>query len=116
MGFQRQADILIDAQDKLAIIEIKKAGNLYNPFEQLIEYLYYCISSLRLNYCRSSKVESIDLIAVIEQGNKYLMSDFVETFIKKCTEITDMENITINPHAILFELSNGILETEQYKT
>ena len=114
-GFQRQCDIVIDAQDRLALIEIKKARNLQDPYDQIIEYLYYCLSSFRLHHNRSTAIESIDLLAIIEYGSKYLNSDAVKAFTKKCSEITGSEHIVIIPHTVNYKVSKGTLETKLYK-
>jgi|GEM_PF-6602628 len=113
LGFQRQADLLIDAQDRLALIEIKKAQNVRNPFEQLIEYCRYCVSSFRL-YHRSNAVTLIDLVALIESGSSYLVSDTVKSFTRRCAEASDVYNVDIIPHTVIFRVSNGLLETELY--
>lgn len=91
LGFQRQADVLIDAQYRLALIEIKLAKNKQNPFDQVLEYLYYCLSSFRLYYNRSKAIETIDLVALLEDGNRYLSNNAIRAFSRRCAEIGDKE-------------------------
>lgn len=112
LGFQRQIDLLIDDQDKLALIEIKRANNLQNPYEQIIEYLYYCLSSFRLHYSRSSSIKSIDLVALIENGSNYLADDLIKKFQKRCIKISFKENVEIKPHIIVYTVSPDGLETK----
>lgn len=114
LGFQRQADLLIDAQDRVALIEIKKAQNTQSPFEQLVEYVYYCLSSFRLHHNRLNAIESIDLVALTENGSRYLANDPIERFIRRCAEITDRENIKIIPHTVIYRVSSKALETKPY--
>jgi len=114
VGFQRQIDLLIDDQDKLALIEIKRANNLQNPYEQIIEYLYYCLSSFRLHYSRSSSIKSIVLVALIENGSIYLANDLINKFQKRCVKISFKENIEIEPHIIIYNVSPDGLETEPF--
>ncbi len=111
LGFQRQVDVLIDAQDRLALIEIKLAKNKQDPFDQVLEYLYYCLSSFRLHYNRSKKIETIDLVALLENGNQYLSNNAIREFSTRCTEIGDKENIEINSHTVIYKISSKSLET-----
>lgn len=115
LGFQRQVDLLVDAFDKIAVFEIKKTKNPKNPFEQLLEYSYYCLSSFRLHHNRSHLLKSIHLVGVIERGNMFLKDEFVKTFEIKCSEIANIEGIQIIPHTILYNVSDQLLETEQYE-
>ena len=112
LGFQRQVDVLIDAQDRLALIEIKLAKNKQNPFDQILEYLYYCLSSFRLHYKRSKAIEIIDLVALIENGSQYLSDNAIRAFSRRCVEIGDKENIEINAHTVIYKISSKSLETE----
>ena len=114
LGFQRQIDLLIDGQDRVALIEIKKAQNIQSPFEQLIEYVYYCLSSFRLHYNRLYAIESIDLVALIENGSLYLAHDPIESFNRTCAGITDRENVKIIPHTVIYKASYEALETKSY--
>ena len=112
LGFQRQVDLLLDSQDRLALFEIKKAQNVHSPFEQLIEYFYYCLSSFRLHHSRSNAVKSVDLVAVIEKGSSHLADRLVKSFTKKCAEITDAENVQVISHTVIYRISDGLLETK----
>lgn len=115
LGFQRQVDVLIDAHNRLAVLEIKKKNNIHNPFEQLIEYGYYCLSSFRLYYTRSSPILSVDLVAVVEKGSRFLADYFTSSFISECAKMTNKENVQINPHIVVYNFSkSGLLETKQY--
>ncbi|MFC1814664.1 hypothetical protein ACFL0M_01740 [Thermodesulfobacteriota bacterium] len=111
LGFQRQVDVLIDTQDRLALIEIKLAKNKQNPFDQVLEYLYYCLSSFRLNYNRSKTIETIDLVALHENGNQYLSNNAIRAFSTRCAEIGDKENVEINPHTVIYKISSESLTT-----
>ncbi len=112
LGFQRQVDILIDAQDRLALIEIKLAKNKQNPFDQVLEYLYYSLSSFRLHYNRSKPIETIDSVALIENGNQYLSKNAIRAFSRRCAEIGDKESIKIDSHTIIYKISSESLETK----
>jgi len=111
LGFQRQVDLLIDAQDRLALIEIKLAKNKQNPFDQVLEYLYYCLSSFRLHYNRSKAIETIDLVAFLENGNQYLSNNAIRAFSTRCAEMGDKENVEINPHTVIYKISSESLAT-----
>lgn len=110
-GFQRQCDILIDAGNKLVIAEIKRASNAQNPYKQIVEYLFYCLSSFRLYVDRLAPIKEIDLLLIIENGNKFLDLTEVKSFIKRCSKIANRENIVIVPHTIIYEVSGGMLTT-----
>lgn len=114
LGFQRQVDILIDANDKLALLEIKKSNNAGNPFDQLIEYAHYGLSSFRLQDGRLEQLKSIYLAAVLERGNNFLNASFVWPFFKGCEEMSKRESVMIIPQIINYRFSNNFLETTQY--
>ena len=111
LGFQRQVDVLMDAQDRLALIEIKLAKNKQDPFDQVLEYLDYCLSSFRLHYNRLKTIETIDLVALLENGNQYLSNNAIRAFSRRCAEIGDKENVKIDPHTVTFKISSQSLET-----
>jgi len=112
LGFQRQVDVLMDAEDRFALIEIKLAKNKQDPFGQILEYLDYCLSSFRLHHNRSKTIEAIDLVALLENGNQYLEKSAISAFSRRCAEIGEKENVKIYPHTVIFKITSQSLETE----
>jgi len=112
LGFQRQVDVLMDSGDRLALIEIKLAKNRQDPFGQILEYLDYCLGSFRLHHNRSKTIGTIDLVALLENGNQYLEKSAIRTFSRKCAEIGEKENVKIDPHTVIFKITPQSLETE----
>lgn len=72
LGVQRQIDILSIQDNTITIIEIKKKENKSNPYEQLMEYRDYALSDYRL--LGISKNKNVKLIAILEEGNQYLIN------------------------------------------
>jgi hypothetical protein len=115
LGFQRQADVLVDAPDRIAVLEIKKASNVHSPFDQLVEYAHYCLSSFRLDNHRQTGLRRIDLLAVIEQGSIFLKTpSCADDFRDCCVQMSGLESIDVHPHTISYTVENNSLETTEH--
>lgn len=71
IGIQRQIDILSIGEKEVRVYELKKANNISDPFKQLIEYSKLLKSDFRMNEFDILN-KSIQLVALLEKGNKYL--------------------------------------------
>jgi len=77
LGIQRQIDILSVGDNTIAVIELKKKDNLRNPYEQLREYKDYALSDYRV---KEFGKKEIKLIAILEEGNKYLINSITKNY------------------------------------
>jgi hypothetical protein len=77
LGIQRQIDILSISDSTITIMELKTKENHSSPYEQLREYKDYALSDYRI---KEFGEKDIKLIAILEEGNQYLINSIPASY------------------------------------